>query len=360
MPRQYIAEDIAECAICGNPANKLNTHLIPWFVIKYVVTESGTGVRDKQLSYTISPDTFTKVSTGRGILPEKLAELGNFHDLEKEKEDPYARDNVWCKSCEDKFSRLEAVFSTSFSSRKLGNLPDDLEVYRGQRIWINPGMHYSVYELFIHSIFWRCSKGRFDGFELEPAIEKKLLKNLQIAFADPGILKLKPTNILPLQYSFPLITSYLYRDDAADPTTDYISTNNVRWPYMIIGGRWIFQLFEKHGHIRSTNEYLYGLRYAMDTPGIYSKLAGKSHLVLLNEDSSGLFISRLLQTVSHEKVQHIRKDVRRLHEHLFSFQASREIENHVVNRYAHHLESGKAEFESLVNAFHDLKGIPNA
>jgi hypothetical protein len=126
---------------------------------------------------------------------------------------------------------------------------------------------------------------------------------------------------------------------------------------MIIGGRWIFQLFEKPGHIRGTNENLYGLRFGIDTPGIYPKLAGKPHVVMLNESTSDLFINRLIQTVSDQKVQHLRKDIRKLHQHLYSIPAPLEIENHVVNRYVKHLDDGKPEFESLVRAFFDLKDI---
>src|ERR1700678_4311519 len=123
MPSPIIAPDFPECPICGNPANKSNTHLIPWFIIKHHVTEKGVGLQDKQLSYTISPGTFTKVKAGRGILPEQLEELGDLHEMEIEEEDPFARDYLWCPACERKFSRLESIFSAVFSTKKLAHLP---------------------------------------------------------------------------------------------------------------------------------------------------------------------------------------------------------------------------------------------
>lgn len=39
---------------------------------------------------------------------------------------------------------------------------------------------------------------------------------------------------------------------------------------MIIGRRWMFQLFEKPGHIPGTNEYLYGLPLAIGTPPAFT------------------------------------------------------------------------------------------
>jgi hypothetical protein len=60
----------AVCPICGNPANKTNTHLIPWFIIKHYITQDGTGIRDKELSFTISSGHFTKMFAGRSVLPE--------------------------------------------------------------------------------------------------------------------------------------------------------------------------------------------------------------------------------------------------------------------------------------------------
>lgn len=109
------------CPICGRPAKKTNTHLIPWFIIKHHVTQNGGGGRDKEFSFTISSKHFTKIFVGRSVLPEKLEELGNLHDLEKETSNPYARDYLWCSKCEEKFSRLEAVFALRFKTDKFRN-----------------------------------------------------------------------------------------------------------------------------------------------------------------------------------------------------------------------------------------------
>src|SRR5688572_15463989 len=98
------------CPFCGNPANKTNAHLIPWFIIKNRITHDGTGNRDTELSFTISSAHFTKIYAGRSVLPETIEEFGDLHELEKEEENPYSRDHLWCTQCEEKFSRLEAIF----------------------------------------------------------------------------------------------------------------------------------------------------------------------------------------------------------------------------------------------------------
>src|SRR5687768_11465019 len=103
------------CPICGNVADKTNAHLIPWFIIKHYITEKGTGIRDKELSFTISTGHFTKIYAGRSVLPETLEEFGDLNELQQEKINPYTRDNLWCIQCEAKFARLEAMFATKFN-----------------------------------------------------------------------------------------------------------------------------------------------------------------------------------------------------------------------------------------------------
>jgi hypothetical protein len=288
------------------------------------------------------------------VLPETLDGFGELHELEVEKSDPYARDNLWCPDCERKFSRLEAVFATAFTEARLRNQPKELNPYHGQRIFVDGDFHYSVYQIFIHSIFWRCSVGRFDGLELQPAVEYRLLANLQAAFQAPEFLKLKKTGELPVLHAFPLVTSYLCREEGGDVTANYITTNKVRWPYMITGGKWIFQLFEKVGHIRGTNEYLYGLRDALDMAGLYPKIAGRSHVVLVNTEASERFVDRLKHAVSTLKAKDIRSTVRTLHDNIFPLSASDEVVEYLVHRYIARREEGNAEVKSYELAFKDF------
>ena len=110
------------CPICcEKEANKKNVHLLPWFLIKKHITHRGTGDRDMEMSFTINPMEFTRVYTGRSVLPENVQELGDLNDLQKEKSNPYSVDDIICGDCEAKLSRLEAIFASEFNSKNLIN-----------------------------------------------------------------------------------------------------------------------------------------------------------------------------------------------------------------------------------------------
>lgn len=73
-----------KCPICKDlDATKPNVHMIPWFLIKKVVTKEGVGLRELALAFSITPGQMNKVYTGGNILPEKLEEL---KDFEREEE----------------------------------------------------------------------------------------------------------------------------------------------------------------------------------------------------------------------------------------------------------------------------------
>lgn len=66
-----------------------------------------------------------------------------------------------------------------------------------------------------------------------------------------------------------------------------------------------------------------------------------------------------MQSVSEQKVQHLRMDIRHPHQLLFSFAAPLEDEDHVLSRYVRHRDDAKPHFESLVRALMILR-IPNS
>lgn len=347
----------SKCPICGNTANKTNLHLIPWFIIKHYITQQGTGIRDKELSFTISSDHLTKLFAGRSVLPEKLEEFGGLHDSEKEEENPYSRDHLWCDKCEKKFSRLEAIFSTRFSETKMRKSLTNHPIYKDHRIVIDNGMDNSIFQLFIQSIFWRCSIGKFDGFTLQPDIENKIKENLQEAFKTENFLELKAADQLPLKYSFPVFVSLLHVEPEDDSTKEFIMLNKSKAPYFIMGGKWLFQLFTKEGHIRGTQEWLYGLRHGLDTVAFFPKITGKPHVLLHNQALSQSFTQNRLDSFIEKKTLGLRRIIREAHVKFFRTKPTPFIENYILQQYFSHSDSGKTEFESFVHAFYDLKNL---
>lgn len=346
-----------DCPICGNPASKVTLHLIPWFIIKHFITEGGSGHRDKELSFTISAGHLTKMFTGRSVLPEKIEDFGDLHDLEKEKENPYTRDYLWCSECEKKFSRLEAIFSTEFAERKIASVLPGIQSHNGQTILENAKMDYGIYQLFVQSIFWRCSIGKFDGFALHAEVEKKILNNLKEAFKHPNFLKLKPVNSLPIIHSFPLITSLLYAESGEDPTKNFIVINRVHKPYFIMAGKWLFQLFEKASHINGTHEWLFGLRLGVDVVKLFPKIDQKSHTILISKELTEKFTGQRLKYFSEKKLIGLQRTIRELHANMFGPKPDAFISAYIQQQYFVHLEDGKTEFSSLVHAFYDLKKL---
>ncbi len=93
------------CTLCRiRPATKLNSHIIPSFMIARVCSYDGSGKRDKEVMFTMS--TYEdKVYTGQ-IPSTKLEELFDTDKLTDErienelKDNTAAKDNIFCPECE--------------------------------------------------------------------------------------------------------------------------------------------------------------------------------------------------------------------------------------------------------------------
>jgi hypothetical protein len=347
------------CPICRNrEANKKNVHLIPWFLIKKCITERGSGERDMELSFSIDPTSFTKMYTGRGILPENIEEFGELHDFQKEKENPYSRDNIICAVCEDNLSRLEAIFASQFADKKLKSaFHSKLEYLNGHSVYIDSKYNSLLYHLLIQSIFYRCSIGRFNGFSLNQDTEKKIEENLRIAFLIQDFRKLKATDNIDFPNSFPVLTCSFYIPVGEDPTKNFIVVNKSRFPYFIMAGKWMFQLFEAEKHLKSSVEWLYGLNNKFKATEANMIIKDKAHVLLLDADSSKSISDNLIHFFTEKRIEGLRKNIRDLHVHIFKHKPDEFIGQYIFKQYFFHLNLGKTEFKSMVHAFYDLKKL---
>lgn len=345
-----------KCPICINKdADKKNAHLIPWFLIKNSITQGGTGERDMELSFTIDPHSFTKMYTGRSVLPENVEEYGNFHDLQKEKENPYTRDNIVCWECENKFSRLEAIFASQFSDKKLRSaFQFKLPNLTGHSIFMDSKYNHSLYELLIQSIFYRCSIGRFDGFQLKNDVEKKIEENLRVAFSGKDLKKITPHEEIKFPNKFPILTCSFFISEGEDPTKNFIVINQSKFPYFITAGKWMFQLFEAEKHLRSTIEWLYGLHYKLNTMEAYNIVKDTSHVILLETKAGEVVSNNLLEYIVKEKTRGLKKYIRGLYFHITKHKPNATIAQYIFQQYFIHSEQGKSELESMVCAFMDF------
>lgn len=351
---------MAVCPICReNEADKENVHLIPWFLIKNCITERGTGDRDMELSFTIEPSSFTKIYTGRSVLPEKVEKFGTLHDLQKEKENPYSRDNLICGKCEENLSRLEAIFASKFTRKKIKNACNSkLQKINGHSVLIDTKYNLGLYQLLIQSIFYRCSIGRFDGFVLQSSIKSKIEDNLRSAFLIHNFKKIKPSDQINLIYPFPLITSSFFIPDGDELTKKFIVANKSRFPYFIMAGRWMFQLFEAEKHLKSSVEWLYGLHASLRVVDAYCSIKKSAHIILLDEKSGVTILENCLKYFTEKRIVGLKKNIRDLHQRIFNKKPNTFISEYIFQQYLIHKEQNNTEFESLVFAFLDLKKLP--
>lgn len=191
------------CTLCGmRPATKLNSHIIPSFMIARVCSYDGSGNRDKEVMFTMSAYE-DKVYTGQ-IPSTKIEELFDTDKLTDErienelKDNTAAKDNIFCPECERNLSiYLESPYA---------------EYLRNGR-QIDGAIAY----FFWMSIIWRMSISEQFNFRLPPDLEvhlqEKLLTfiNLKEAKQDEEISKLLTTCL----FRYRLIDSPDYLHEAA-------------------------------------------------------------------------------------------------------------------------------------------------
>ena len=191
------------CTLCGErPATKLNSHIIPSFMIARVCSYDGSGKRDKEVMFTMS--TYEdKVYTGQ-IPSTKLEELFDTDKLTDErienelKDNTAAKDNIFCPECERNLSiYLESPYAEYLHE---GRPIDGATAY-----------------FFWMSIVWRMSISEQFNFRLPHALEvhlqEKLLAfiNLKETKQDEEISKLLTTCL----FRYRLIDSPDYLHEAA-------------------------------------------------------------------------------------------------------------------------------------------------
>ena len=337
-----------------NGADKPNVHIIPWFLIKDTVTQGGSGRQDMEISFSIDTGGLTRAYFGRSVLPEDMEEYEDMTDLQREAANPYARDFLICRRCEDSLSRLETIFASEFNVTRIdagrgGVVPCE------QHSLITP-VRYSenLFQLFVKSIFYRCSLARFNGFSLDDQVHSRIEENLRTVFLTNGLKKAKPNTVVPVKTHFLLMAGMTARD--GDPTKQFIVVNKSQSPYFIYAGRWFFELFRSEKQMKACNQYLYGIIQCLPVSQYYDNVKDKTHLFFLNATASVAVNARILDYFVERKLIGGRKGIRQLHLALFKQKAPEHIVNFILSKYQHYI-GGETEFNALVMAFHDLKQL---
>lgn len=170
------------CKLCKtNSADKTNSHLIPFFLLKSMVTPSETKRTEKEISFDLSKPGFVNYFLGRELLPEKIQEVLGRDKTEKEiktNNNFFSVDYTFCSSCEDKFTRIESLFSSNIfpSLKKLsvGNLKDPLILNETNSL---------ITKLFCYSVIWRLAVTNYREYKIPEATLEKLDKILNLCLS---------------------------------------------------------------------------------------------------------------------------------------------------------------------------------
>lgn len=149
-----------KCRICQQrPATKTNSHIVPSFLVAKVCSYDGSGERDKEVMFTISPYG-EKVYTGK-IPSTKYDELFDMEALSDERIEKELKDNtvsedyIFCPSCEKKLSE---ILETPYAS------------YENKETYISSDTKY----MFWVSVVWRMSISEQYGFRFPSIYEDQL------------------------------------------------------------------------------------------------------------------------------------------------------------------------------------------
>lgn len=246
------------CKLCQNTiADKTNSHILSHFLIKSAINYDGQNEREKENSYSISPQNVGVYFGQNTLVPHILEKIYN-KELSQEEIDkivndntanPYAIDYIFCSNCEKKFSIIESYFQNSIYQKLHQNKE------------INQNEANLIIRIFIYSLIWRMSIVRFNSFQLESKIEEKLRVILDSCIANNigEVLKNIGQNKEKIT-SFPLIVTFFETAKESDTTENVIWIDAyAKTPYLFIINDLCFQFYTKESHIRSTPYNFFGL-----------------------------------------------------------------------------------------------------
>jgi len=170
------------CFLCGtNRADKKNSHVIPFFLIKSMVTPTESRRTEKDISFDLSKLGIVQCYFGRDVSPETInetlgREMGK-KDLE-ENVNPYTKDDFLCTERETKIARLESKFSSivypKIFAEKRQKEDESYEPIEVDTL---------ITLLFCYSIIWRIGSSGFGNLQIHQSILKTLAGILNLILA---------------------------------------------------------------------------------------------------------------------------------------------------------------------------------
>lgn len=161
-----------KCSLCKtNSPDKENSHVIPLSILRNLVSKESGNLRDREASYTLSSLRNSSIYLGPQMTtPEKMTEIVGrvLTDEELSKQsNQFARDNFICTTCENRFSRLESLYSEKIAKKisafRLSTKNTDVLADNGDAFY-----------LFFISVLWRMSVTKWEKFAVSAQIEEDM------------------------------------------------------------------------------------------------------------------------------------------------------------------------------------------
>jgi hypothetical protein len=192
------------CLLCrANKADKKNTHIIPKFLTENLVRQPESNRSNAAFVTTAHPDS-----------PPLIVQ------------DTYKEDYLWCSKCEEGFAVVERMIKNSwFDQHKKGTWHEEVEKTHGVKVRYFKDVDPKAFQLFIYSIYWRCSVAQglfFQPFKMESNYEERLrivLANTLLPKETDFKQKLKKSGIRMPKSNFILLAG----ENITDATTSVMA-----------------------------------------------------------------------------------------------------------------------------------------
>lgn len=314
------------CLLCQqNEATKKNSHLMPHFLIKTAINKEGSKERDSELTFGLSARDFVDTYFGRSITVDTIKQYKGRELTEEEMKDenPFSKDYIFCPICEANIGRLEEYYSENIyqklKKRNYGTAQTDK---KGNIIALYPKAKVEVLLLFVYSIFFRCSIGRYHGFRLNKDLEEKLRVILLYYLTEniQDVIDKIDKDSSEFKY-YAVINTFSETDKNEDPTTNFVTIHHAQIPYFIYLNDVTFQLYEKEKHISNSIEFFYGITEMISLKESLIK-SDSYPIIVFNNQQRKLILERAFQAVADRQITFLKKAFREIHISIFNSKPS--------------------------------------
>lgn len=300
---------ITTCALCiERPADKSNTHYLTDAIIRSCLNLNGTNDREKGFYFDLSEISHVEFGfqreTNIETLEQELGRQPTDEEIEKAKRNPYSVDNVFCKSCENLFTKIEDHFIKDV----LPNLRDsDLKSKKSLLV-----SDVRCIRLFFYIQIWRsaiCVK----QFSLSPDVMEKL----RITILESSLTNSRVPH-------FPLSVTYLETLGGEMAfTSNLVAILRFENPFVIMMNDFIIQFYEDEDLIR--HESIAGLNELRNYMKQINCNEDQFMVSILCDEGRKSFLAAFQREEAQPKIQHYTKSFVTLWQRLFGIVPSAKI-----------------------------------